>query len=131
MSTTTAPPDPVAAATTAAIDIARDAPTLVAGLEASNPAMAAQLTGSLATYAKSGAAPIVGMIVGTLAAHYGLACTAVTAATGACWSQEVINNVTYALIGLGASAGALVMHWISKWPARRVLAATTVQGTPK
>lgn len=112
------------AMTNIASSVALDFPEIVAGLEQVNPGIADQLKGSWQTYAKSGAAPVVGMLVGAAAAHYGLACAPGT--TTACWSPDFVNQVTLALIAVGTSAGALVMHWISKFPARKVLASTPV-----
>jgi len=123
------PPPPVQSATTAltnaAIAVAQAAPGLLTTLQTVNPALAAQLTGSLATYSKSAAAPIVGLVVGAVVAHFGLACSATTVAAAGCWSPDTINLVTEICCAAGTGIGALAMHWLSKAPARSVLAETT------
>lgn len=99
-----------------AVAAAKNAPELLTFLQTMNPALYAQLTGSLGTYGKSAAAPVVGAIVGAVVAHYGIACT--TAVTTGCWSADFIGYVTDSLVLAGTAAGALVMHWVSKSPAR-------------
>ena len=124
--TPTSQTPPQATATTRAIFIARDAPTLISNLESANPALAAQLTGAWDTYAKAGASPaagaVAGWLVGQAVGYFGLACTA-TVTTG-CWSPDFVNDVSRVLAVLGTVAGGLVMHWISKAPTRAVLAAS-------
>jgi hypothetical protein len=107
-------------ATNTAISFARNAPELLDGLKAANPAMAAQLTGTVATYSKSGAAPLVGSIVGWLAAHFALMCSSAVASN--CWTQDTVNIVTALCIAAGTSLFALGMHWWSKAPTRALVA---------
>lgn len=104
-----------------AIAISRTLAATVDEWQATNPALAAQVTGSLATYLKSGVAPVVGSFVGYGAAHLGLMCTAATIANSGCWSQGTIDLVTEILVMAGTGIGALIMHWHSKAPARAVL----------
>lgn len=110
-------------ATDEAVTAAKNAPQLLTILEDVNPALYAQLLGSAATYSKSAAAPVVGVAVGALVARFGLACTATV--TTACWTQGTVDTVTDLCVAAGAALGALVMHWISKAPARAVAAPSS------
>jgi hypothetical protein len=112
-----------AAAVNSAVAFAETLPALVNELQKTDPAIADQLTGSLATYSKSGLAPIIGLGVGYLAGRYGLSCTEATQAAGNCWTPQFIDTVSTVLDVVGTAAGAAVMHWLSKRPAQAVLAA--------
>jgi hypothetical protein len=107
-----------------AIEVSRDGAKLIANLQTADPALYAQLVGSLMTYAKSGAAPVVGAFVGVIVAHWGLACTA-TAVNG-CFTPDMVNMITYAIVGAGTALGAVVMHWIGKIPGRKLAAGVPV-----
>ena len=109
--TSTPTPTATTAATNDVIKVARDAPELLAGFQAANPALAAQLTGSLATYLKSGGAPLVGTAIGYLVAHYALG-----------WSQGDIDLATEICCAIGAAVVSAANHWWSKAPARAMLA---------
>ena len=121
MSTTTTTQTPEVIATDQAVAAAKDAGELLSTLETANPALYAQLFGSLATYGKSAAAPLVGSLLGALVAHYGL---------GPYVTADTLNLATEALVGVGTGAGAIVMHWISKKPARALQTPTTQGTTP-
>ena len=116
------PPEaaPGVKATNAAISLARNAPELLAGLQAVNPAVAAQLTGTVATYSRSASAPLVGAAVGWIAAHFGLMCSAAAAAN--CWTADTVTTVTALCVAAGTSLSALGMHWLSKAPTRALVA---------
>ena len=120
-----------AADVNAVVNLARTLPEQITRLEAVDPALAAQLTGSLATYLKSGASPVAGAVagwfVGQAVGYFGLACTATV--TTACWSPGFVDGVANALAVAGTALGALVMHYISKAPARAVVAATVPPNT--
>ena len=92
-----------------AVNIAKDGAEFVALVQSSDPALYAQLVGSLATYGKSAAAPLLGSLLGLLIAKYGLQ-PYVTA--------DMINLLTEALVAAGTGIGALVMHYLSKAPGR-------------
>ena len=108
------------------VALAKDLPAQAAALEAVDPELAAQLTGSLQTYFKAGASPVVvgiaGWIVGQAVGYFGMACSATV--TTACWSPEFVNGVANVLAVAGTAGGALAMHWLSKAPFRAVAAAT-------
>jgi hypothetical protein len=109
-------------ATNNVVAFARNGAELVDGFATANPALYAQLVGSLSTYSKSAAAPIVGSLIGLLAAKYGL---------GPYLSTETVNLLTELLVGAGTVAGAAFMHWYGKRPGRELAAApatTTTQG---
>lgn len=131
MSATTPPTQSTttrAFATNTAMNAARDLPDAIAKLEKVDPALAAQLTGSLATYFKAGASPVAagvaGWLVGQAVGAAGLACSA--AVTTSCWSPEFQSAASNVLALVFTAAGALVMHWWSKAPARAVVAGTVV-----
>jgi hypothetical protein len=124
MSATTTPKTP----TDQAVDDARGFAQAVSFFQTDNPALAAQITGSLSTYAKSGAAPIVGAILGWAVPHYGLACS--VPPTPGCWSPDLINQVSEVAGLVCASAASLVMHWLSKAPARAAIAASPPPAPP-
>jgi len=98
----------------AAVAVARSGAELVQTLQREDPALYAQLVGSLSTYSKSAAAPIVGSLLGLVVAHYGL---------GPYLGTETLNLLTEALVGLGMAAGAAFMHWFGKRPGRALQAA--------
>jgi hypothetical protein len=120
MSTTTAPPP---TPTDKAVSAARGFAQLTTTLETNNPALASQLTGSLATYAKSGIAPIVGGVLGLAVAHYGLSCA--TPPAPGCWTPDLINQVSEAIALVCAGGASLIMHWVGKAPTRAAIAAST------
>lgn len=94
---------------------------VVGTLKTTDPALAAQQTGSPWTYARAIAVPVVGMLVGRGVAYAGFACT--SALTQNCWSPDTTLVVTNALVGLGCAGSAALLHWWSKAPARAALAA--------
>ena len=98
---------------------------VVATLETTDPALAAQQTGSVATYGKSvgGSAGgvILALLLSKMVAHFGVACSAT--ATINCLSPDDIQVMTYVLMTVGAAGFAALMHWIGKAPARAALAA--------
>ena len=119
------PPAPsvIDAATTNAIKLAQNAPELLAGFQAANPALAAQFTGSLATYRNSALAPLVGAGVGYVALHAGISMCSATVTTG-CWTPEFMGYVTDGVCMLLAVGAAAANHWWSKSPARALLSAS-------
>jgi hypothetical protein len=92
-----------------AFALAEDGAMFLSQIETTNPALYAQLVGSLATYGKSAAAPVVGSVLGLLVAHYGL---------GPYVTADTLSFLTDALVGLGTAGGAMLMHWIGKAPGR-------------
>lgn len=124
MSAMTPPKTP----TDQAVDDARGFAQAVSFLQTDNPALAAQITGSLSTYGKSALAPIIGGGVGLIVAHYGLSCG--SQPTAGCWSPDLINQVTDAIVLVCASGAAAVMHWLSKAPARAAIAASPPPAPP-
>ena len=113
-------PNSVGAPTThtdQAVALAKDGAQMVASFETVNPALYAQLVGSLATYGKSAAAPLVGSALGALVAHYGL---------GPFVTADTLTLLTEVLVAIGTSAGALVMHWFGKAPGRALAAGVAV-----
>ena len=115
--TTPAPTAPATAPqtvrTNAAINAAESGAALLNNLQTADPALYAQLVGSVATYGKSAAAPLVGSLLGLFVAHYGL---------GPYVTPDTLTFLTDALVGLGTVAGAAIMHWLSKAPARKMAA---------
>lgn len=109
-----------ATATDNVIAVVKDGNQLVAALQTVNPALYAQIVGTLGTYSKSAAAPLVGSALGLLVAHYGL---------GSYLSAETLSLLTDLLVAAGTAAGAAAMHWWSKRPGRALAAPT--QGSPK
>jgi|SRR6185437_4068040 len=132
MSTTTAPtpigiPNSAGIPTTRtdqAIEVSRDGAKLIANLQTADPALYAQLVGSLATYGKSASAPVVGALIGALVARYGLGCTNPTATN--CFTPDTVNLLTEVIVGAGTALGAVVMHWIGKIPGRKLAAGVPV-----
>jgi hypothetical protein len=114
---------PEVVATNNVIAVVQDGNELISALQTANPALYAQLVGSLSTYGKSAAAPIVGSLIGLLAAKYGL---------GPYLSTETVNLLTELLVGAGTVVGAAFMHWYGKRPGRELAAAppTTTEPTP-
>ena len=108
MSTTTTPPP---TPTDRAVALAKNGAEFVAMAQTVDPALYAQLVGSLATYGKSAAAPLVGSLLGLLVARYGL---------GSYVTPDTLNLLTEALVAAGTAAGAAAMHWISKSPGRKL-----------
>lgn len=100
-------PTPEVKATNNVIAVVQTGSQLVAALETANPALYAQLVGSLSTYSRSALAPFAGLLVGWAVAHWGLSPYLGTE------TQEILTN---ALACVGASAAALGMHWIGKRP---------------
>jgi hypothetical protein len=92
-----------------AVAFAADGAKLITNLQTANPALYAQLVGSVATYGKSAAAPLVGSLLGLAVARWGLQ-PYVTA--------DTLSLATNALVGLGTAVGALIMHWWAKAPGR-------------
>ena len=121
MSTTTTPAATLAA-TNEAVAVAKGLAEAISAFETANPALYAQLVGSLGTYGKSAAAPVIGLIVGAEVARLGLACGA--AVTTGCWSADTVQTVTLVCCAAFSAAGAALMHWMSKSPARAVLNAS-------
>lgn len=115
------PPQQQAAQTTAAVAIAQDGAQLLSAFQIANPPLYAQMVGSLATYAKSASAPLVGSLLGLLVAHYGL---------GPYVTPDILNLATEGLVALGTGTGALAMHWWSKSPARALLAPSVPAAAP-
>ena len=118
-----------------AVAVAQTGAQFVATVQAADPALYGQLVGSLSTYSKSAAAPVVGAVVGLLVAKFGLAQIV---------TPDLQNLLTEALVGVGTAAGAAIMHWWSKAPGRALKAAdasvvtarsvstsTTTMGTTK
>lgn len=97
-----------------AVAIAKGGAELVSLLQSQDPPLYAQLVGSLATYGKSAAAPVVGALVGLLVAKLGVASIV---------TPDLQALLTDALVGLGTAAGAAAMHWLSKAPGRALQAA--------
>lgn len=95
--------------TDVAVSVAQNGAQLLSAFQVANPALYAQLVGSLATYGKSAAAPLLGSLLGLLVAHYGL---------GPYVTPDILTLTTEALVALGTGIGAIVMHWWSKWPGR-------------
>jgi hypothetical protein len=119
-----AQPPGVVTVTDRAVAAARSGAQLLANFQQVNPALAEQLTGSVATYSKSGAAPLVGAAIGWGAAHYGLMCSASTAAVAGCWTDATVTLVTAICIAAGTALSAGGMHWLAKAPARAALASS-------
>lgn len=123
--TVTTPPAPTPAAQTRLTDAAVNAATtgaeLLQNLQTNDPALYQQLTGSLATYGKSAAAPLVGSLLGLLIAHYGL---------GPYMTPDALNLLTEALVAIGTGAGALIMHWIGKRPGNKLATPTPPAAPP-
>lgn len=115
MSQTTAPSNPVAA-TNAVISVADTAPQAIAGIKTAFPALYALMLGSPTTYGRAFIAPVVGAGVGLLVSRYALACAA--GVTTGCWTPDTVSAVTDIISTLCGGLAALVMHWISKAPAR-------------
>ena len=115
-------PSVIDAATTNAIKLARNAPELLAGFQAANPALAAQFTGSLATYRNSIFAPVAGFVVGAAMVHIGISTCSATVTTS-CWTPEFMGYVTDGVGALLAAGAAGINHWWSKSPARKLLSA--------
>jgi hypothetical protein len=105
-----------------AVAVAKEGSHFVALVQTADPALYAQLVGSLATYSKSAAAPLVGSVLGLLVAKYGL---------GPYVTPDILNLATEALVAIGVSAGAAAMHWLSKAPGRALQASSPSQGIPK
>ena len=108
-------------ATNEAVAVAKGAAEAISAFETANPALYAQMVGSLGSYSKSAAAPVIGLVVGAEVAHLGLACGA--AVTTGCWSADTVQTVTLVCCAAFSAAGAALMHWMSKSPARAVLNA--------
>jgi hypothetical protein len=100
-----------------AVAIAKNGAQLVAILQQADPALYAQLVGSLATYSKSAAAPLIGAGLGLGIAKLGI---------GSYVTPEIQNLLTEALVALGTGAGAVVMHWWSKGPGRALQAPSAL-----
>jgi hypothetical protein len=117
------PPNTVAqiAATNAAVAAAQGAAEAINAFETANPALYAQMVGSLGTYGKSALTPAISGLIGGAVTHYGLSCGAVV--TAGCWSADNVQLATLAVTAVCSAIGAAVMHWISKSPARAVLNA--------
>lgn len=113
MSATVTPATTETVRTNQVIEVVKAGSDLVDGLKTANPALYAQLVGTLATYGKSAAAPLVGSALGALIAHYGL---------GPYVTPDLLTFATDALVALGTTAGALVMHWWGKRPGRALAA---------
>lgn len=92
-----------------AVAVAKGGAEFVALVQQADPALYSQLVGSLATYSKSVAAPLVGAGVGLLVAKLGVA-NIVT--------PDLQALLTEALVALGTAVGAAVMHWVGKAPGR-------------
>jgi len=105
---------PEVVATNNVIAVVQNGNQLIAGIKEANPALYNQMVGSLSTYGKSAAAPIVGSVIGLVAAHYGL---------GPYLSTEMVNLLTWLLVGAGTAAGSAFMHWRGKATARELAAA--------
>ena len=117
MSTTTQP-QPARTPADNAIAMANTTATAVESLRTTAPDAYALLLGSAGTYTKSGLAPVIGMIVGAVVAHFGLACPTTGTATATCLTHDTITLATTLItVAFGAGA-ALINHWISKAPGR-------------
>lgn len=116
------PPSGLAAvkATNIAVVAAKDLPDLLTKLNTVNPALYAQLTGTLATYAKSAAAPAVGLVVGEIVAKG-------VDALGVTWTADTTALVTNLILVVGAAGAAAINHWFSKRPANTAVATTETQ----
>lgn len=97
-----------------AVAIAKGGAQLVSLVQTADPALYAQLVGSVTTYAKSAGAPLVGAAVGLLVAKLGVASIV---------TPDLQALLTDALMAVGTAAGAAAMHWLSKAPGRALQAA--------
>ena len=114
-------PNTLALTNTVINDARTGAGPAIAALQTANPALYALLLGSGGTYGRAFIAPVVGAVVGWAVAHWALGCSGT--ATAGCWTPDTVNAITEIVTTGCGGLAALVMHWISKSPARAIVNA--------
>lgn len=113
------------ARTNAAISAAQDGITLLNTLQTADPALYAQLVGSVATYSKSSGGTLACGIIAWGAAQWGMACSATV--TTNCLTPEATQVLGGVAALAGAFVGSLIMHKIGKLPGQKLTAPTPSQ----
>jgi hypothetical protein len=119
------------AALSGAITAAKDVPTLIAGVKAIDPDLAAQLIDKTLRQSKTPWGTLAGTAAGTAIAwaiaHFSLACG--PAATAGCWDADTVATVTdIAKLGgaaLGTLVGSYIMRYITVSPIGGILSLPT------
>lgn len=103
-------------AVNAVISGAHDLPTLVNGFQVVAPDLAKQIEGTTLAKDPSALGTLIGLGIGWAIPHYGLACSAVSAAVAGCWTPDTINFATGAGCIIGTAAGAYIMRMFATSP---------------